>query len=241
LPLPSGHVLHPPPYLTESQTTDWAAPLTAYRGVVSTAAARLADAELPPEAREASTAILDGAKDFMDAALTTGEFSMRDFIRYTHAVQPAIHTNMAIAAEAQVVAIEALLARWRKELGKEEWRKLYAVVFAIWSTEVRNQHWLIMRKAMDPSTVDDHLIVLAVGEPEEGTIEVALDNLARIVQDKIAAALIFPDDSKEDTGLAKALADPTDLLSDATERAINACPRSGAHRPVAWRAAGQRT
>jgi hypothetical protein len=52
-------------------------------------------------------------------------------------------------------------------------------------------------------------------------VAVALDNLARIVQDNVAADMVFPQDSV----LADSLKGPQDLLSTAIEKIIG-CPHA---------------
>jgi hypothetical protein len=214
------------PYLKGPATAEWAAPLTAFRGVLATGRDALADCGLPEEGVLASREILTASIQFADAALAAGTFSIEQFEDFTRGVHVAIETNMRLAAEDLVAGVERQLSEWRDALGPEAWRELYVVILAIWTTQVRNQHWVILNRMMDPANVDDHLITLSVGETSEVTIPEALDNLARIVQDKIAAVMVFS--APEDARLQVALADPTDLLADAVEAAMKSCPHLAA-------------
>ncbi len=194
---------------------------------------QLSAAELPAKS-EASHEIFTEGVRFIDASLTEGEFSIDSFEKFTGKIQKAIHTNMKLAAEAQITGVETLLRRWRDQLGDKQWKKLYAVVLAIWTTELRNQNWLLLKHMMDPETVDSHLITLSTTGPDENTVPVALDNLARIVQDNVAAAMIFPNDTKADHDRASSLAGPDDLLADTIEKLIRSCPHSARSRPLTF-------
>ncbi len=214
------------PYLKGPATSEWAAPVTAYREVLATGREALPDCGLPEEGVLASREILTSAIQLADAALAAGTFSIGQFENFTRSVHVAIETNMKLAAVDLVTGVERQLTEWRDALGPEAWRELYAVILAIWTTQVRNQHWVILNRMMDQANVDDHLITLSVGENSEVTIPDALDNLARIVQDKIAAVMVFS--APEDARLQVALADPTDLLADAVEAAMKSCPHLAA-------------
>jgi hypothetical protein len=215
------------PYLEGPETDKWVAPLNAYRDVLAVGREAIADCGLPDAGVAASTEILTGAVDFADAVLREGSFSIDGFQSFTRAVHVAIETNMRLAAEDLVVGVQRQLTTWKQLLGTEAWKQLYVVILAIWTTAVRNQHWVILQDAMDAETVDDRLITISVGEPEEITVPVALDNLARIVQDKLAAAMVFSDPSQDAHRIE--LADPTDLLADAVALAIKSCPHGEVH------------
>lgn len=222
------------PYLKNSRTQEWVAPLKAFREVIANGLQHLGAADLPEKAVEASREIFTGALHFIDDSLLEGSFSIDTYEKFTGKVQKAIHTNMKFAAEAQVSGVQSLLQRWREQLGPVQWKKLYAVVMAIWTTEVRNQNWVILKYMMDPETVDSHLITISTAEPAENTVPVALDNLARIVQDNVASAMIFPKPSKWDEQRANALKGPEDLLSDTIEKMIRACQPSARARPLTF-------
>ncbi len=215
------------PYLEGPRTDKWVAPLQAYRDVLAAGREAVADCGLPDAGVAASTEILTGAVDFADAALSEGTFSIEGFQTFTRAVHVAIETNMTLAAQDLVVGVQRQLTAWKQMLGAEAWKQLYVVILAIWTTAVRNQHWVILRDAMDPETVDDHLITISVGEPDEITVPVALDNLARIVQDNLAAVMVFSAPPQEAHQVE--LADPTDLLADAVALAMKSCPHGAVH------------
>ncbi len=207
------------PYLKQPNVTDWVAPLQQFRSTLEYALGHISLAGLPQMAVDSCKKVLIGGMEFIDVSIAEGGFSIKSYEEFTEAVGPDILINMHFAAKAQIEGVEALLTRWRKQLGPEKWKNLYAIVLAIWTTEVKNQNWLILKHMMDESRVDSHLITISTAEPVEDTVAVALDNLARIVQDNVAAAMVFPGNSK----LADALKGPEDLLASAIEKMIG-CP-----------------
>jgi hypothetical protein len=224
--LPLGIYTILAPYLRNARTPDWTADLAAFRDVAAAALASLDEARLPAEAETASKDILSKGIAFMDACIAQGDFAMHGFEEFSASLHESILINMGVAAGALVDGVEILLAEWRKEMGEEDWSNLYAVILVIWTTEAQNQHYEILRRLMDQKTVKERLLVIGVGEQEPDMLGVALDNLARIVQDNVAAGLILPTDSN----LAKTLAGPKDLLADAVEKKMRSCPRSAPSR-----------
>lgn len=209
------------PYLKQSHVKDWIQPLETFKSTLKEALENLPDAELPEHALQSCTKVLEGGIKFIKDSIKADRFSIESFQAFTASVQGDIQTNMSYAAKAQVDGVEALLERWRKKLGPEQWKKTYAIVLAIWTTEYLNQNWLILNHMMDPKKVDSHLITIGIASFDENTVAVALDNLARIVQDNVAAAMVFP----QDLVLADSLKGPQDLLSTAIEQIIG-CPHA---------------
>lgn len=224
--LPLGIYTILAPYLRNAQTRDWLAELVAFRDVAAAALDGLHEARLPRRAETASRDILSKGIAFMDTCIAQGDFTMHGFEEFSASLQESILTNMDFAAGALVDGVQNLLAEWREEMGEEDWSNLYAVILVIWTTEAQNQHYDILRRLMDQKTVEERLLVIGVGEQEPDMLAVALDNLARIVQDNVAAGLILPKDSS----LAKTLAGPKDLLADAVERKMQSCPLGASPR-----------
>lgn len=214
------------PYLNGARPVGWQMGILNFRNVITNALNHLEAAELPPEAVRSCRTIIDGSAGFLDGAISGQAFSIESFERFTSQIQDAIQTNMRFAVQAQLDSVLPLLRRWRAQLGPAKWKQLYAVVMAIWTTEVRNQNWLLVRSMMDPETVDSHLITIATATPEENTVPVALENLARIVQDNIAASMVFSAPTQFDLDHATALVGPDDLLAGTIEEMLKGCPRN---------------
>ncbi|MFL6844793.1 MAG: hypothetical protein ACJ8ER_07925 [Allosphingosinicella sp.] len=224
--LPLGVYAILAPYLNGPRTSDWRADLESFQATAATALAALDEAELPRKAEQASRRILLAGIEFMQSCLEQSDFSLAGFKLFAVSVLEPILANMSFAAQALVDGVEKQLAAWREEMGERAWKELYAVILVIWTTEAQNQHHEILRRLMHQKTVDERLLAIGVGEQEADMVAVALDNLARIVQDNVAAGLILPTDSE----LAKTLAGTKDLLADAVDKIMKSCPRSDPHR-----------
>jgi hypothetical protein len=207
------------PYLKQPDAVDWIHPLAEFGAVLANALTSLDATDLPPNAKAASSEILERGLKFIKKSIRAGNFSIKSFEKFTGKARDAIKTNMQCAAEAQVEGVKALTKEWKKEIGEEQWKDLYAVVLCIWTTSERNQNAIILRSLMAPENVDSHLITISTAEITSDPVAVALDNLARIVQDNIAADMIFP----RDPVLADSLKGPDDLLANALEKIVQ-CP-----------------
>ncbi|WP_265447361.1 hypothetical protein [Flexivirga meconopsidis] len=194
----------------DASSTAWTVPLQAYADTLTTARKNLPAAQLPPELTQSCTNILDGALRFIRSCLATKRFDMQTFESFSGSVYPDIRTNMRFASEAQISGVQNVMNTWRARLGAAAWSDLYTVVVSQWTTSVLNQNTIIIKDCMDPAKVETHLIDLPGLEPPTDPIFTALDNLARIVQDNVAAELVFPRDTK----VADALKGSQDLLSD---------------------------
>ncbi|MFD4260317.1 hypothetical protein ACFWR9_22540 [Streptomyces sp. NPDC058534] len=188
----------------------WTTPLTGFRTTLNTALTKLGTANLPLDLENSCDKILSEAVKFIDASLNAGSFDMVSFNRFAATVYPSIRVNMTFAATAQINGIEGLMKRWRTLIGERAWSDLYVTVLSIWTTSELNQASIIIRRTMNQAKVDTHLIDLPTVETPSDPILVALDNLARIVQDNVAAEMVFNTDLK----VADALKGREDLLSD---------------------------
>ncbi|GAA1935652.1 hypothetical protein [Kitasatospora viridis] len=193
-----------------TDTTGWIAPLQAFGATLATARQSLAKANLPQELTTSCGALLDAAGAFITATVQAKRFDMKSFEDFTAGVYGYIRTNMKHAAAAQIAGVRAIMQQWRGKIGEAQWQDLYTVVLSQWTTYELNQNSIIIRPCMNPVKVDTHLIDLATVEPPSDPVFVALDNLARIVQDNVAAELVFVADTK----VADALKGRQDLLSD---------------------------
>ncbi|MGO1070361.1 hypothetical protein ACTOWJ_11315 [Lysobacter sp. CA199] len=207
------------PYLKDSETKEWVAPIKDLAATLRNAQKHLAASDLPAEAGASSARILDAGLKFIAQCLEDDRFSIKGFEKFSGSVAEDIKTNMRHAARVQVEGVSALMKRWRKEVGEARWRDLYTVVLSIWTTSVRNQNTIIIRGFMNPANVDSHLIDIPTAQTPHDPIAVALDNLARIVQDNVAAEMVFP----KDPILADSLKGTEDLLSNEIDKLIQ-CP-----------------
>jgi hypothetical protein len=188
----------------------WIQPLQDFSTTIDMARRQLEEAKLPDDLQKSCANILDRAREFIADATRSRSFDMKSFEDFSGSVYPNIRANMYWASKVQIEGVTDIMTRWRKQLGDDAWKGLYVVVFTIWTTSVLNQNSIIIKKFMDPAQVDRHLIDISTAEIPSKPIPVALDNLARIVQDNIAAEMVFCTDTK----LADALKGPEELLSE---------------------------
>ncbi|MGW7276739.1 hypothetical protein ACWGIV_00205 [Streptomyces sp. NPDC054844] len=188
----------------------WITPLNAFKTTLQTAHTKLGTANLPLGLENSCDKILSEAVKFIDASVAAQSFDMVSFNRFAATVYPSIRVNMTFAATAQITGIEGLMKRWRTLIGEKAWSDLYVTVLSIWTTAELNQASIIIRRTMNQAKVDTHLIDLPTVETPSDPVFVALDNLARIVQDNVAAEMVFNTDLK----VADALKGKEDLLSD---------------------------
>ncbi|MER5889956.1 hypothetical protein ABT160_39535 [Streptomyces sp. NPDC001941] len=188
----------------------WIAPLAEYAKTLATARGQLTKANLPAPMVTSCSQLLDAAGKFIAVSIQSKTFDMKSFEDFSGSVYPNIRTNMTHAAAAQIAGVQDIMKRWRAKIGEAAWADLYTVVLSQWTTYDLNQNSIIIKPCMNPAKVNTHLIDLATVEPPADPIFVALDNLARIVQDNIAAEMVFP----TATVVADALKGKQDLLSD---------------------------
>lgn len=215
-------------------TDAWTTPLQAFADKLTTAKGNLAAAKLPQALHNSCAKILDEALTFIADSIRSRAFDIASFQVFAGRVYPAIRVNMQYAAEAQISGVQGLCKKWRAQLGEAAWADLYTVVLSIWTTSVLNQAEIIIKPMMNQRKVDSHLIDIPTAQLPSDPIGVALDNLARIVQDNIAAELVFVSDEK----VADALKGKEDLLSDEILKQLGT-PASAGATGVAFRTAGR--
>ncbi|YCH09933.1 hypothetical protein ACTAQJ_10400 [Arthrobacter sp. alpha11c] len=194
----------------DEHSRDWILPLQDFGSKLETARRVLPEAGLVPELQKSCYNILTGGIDFISNSVKTKKFGITSFQAFAGNVYPDIRVNMKYASEAQIAGVKTLMGTWRKKLGESAWADLYTVVLSQWTTAELNKNTIIIKDLMNPAKVDTHLIDLPGLEMPADPVAVALDNLARIVQDNIAAELIF----SQDTNVADALKGKQDLLSE---------------------------
>ncbi|MGN9756868.1 hypothetical protein [Streptomyces sp. SD31] len=216
-------------------TDAWTTPLQAFADKLTTAKNNLAAANLPQELHDSCAKILDEALTFIADSIRARAFDIASFQVFAGRVYPSIRVNMQHAAAAQISGVQGLCKKWRAQIGEAAWADLYTVVLSIWTTSVLNQAEIIIKPMMNQQKVDTHLIDIPTAQLPSDPIGVALDNLARIVQDNIAAELVFVSDTK----VADALKGKEDLLSDEILKELGTPLSGGAAGAAAFRTAGR--
>ncbi|BFV54999.1 hypothetical protein KCMC57_up01030 [Kitasatospora sp. CMC57] len=201
------------------RSTEWITPLKAFGDTLSAARRAVGSADLAPDLEASCRRILDAALRFIDRSTAAGSFDMKSFEDFSGSLYEDIGTTMDWAARVQIEGVKDIMTRWRARVGEKDWADLYIVVMSIWTTSALNQNSIILRQYLNAAKVDSHLIDLMMAQFPADPVAVALDNLARIVQDNVAAEMVFPLDRK----LADALKGQEDLLAPAIQKQL-ACP-----------------
>lgn len=177
------------PYLQYSESGNWRPALTEFNTNMKDALATLGNVGMPEKVEENCRKILQGGIDFMDNALATGRFNAKDYSNYAQPLLPAVMENVTLAGKLQVDHFESVVKEWRKEMGEEEWARLYAVVNTAWAMRRQNVHFQILAQMMGRDAINDRLIMAeAINSVTEDDL---LMLLGRIVNDRALSILVF--------------------------------------------------
>ncbi len=187
------------PYFANAETGNWRPKLTEFNRMLKDGLATLGNAGMPKEVEENCRLILQGDIEFTDKILREGSFTAESFSAYAQAITPAIMENVKLAGKLQVTHFEALLTRWREEMGEEEWSRLYAIVSTAWAMRRENVHFQILAQMMGHKTVNDRLII-AESIPDV-TEDQLIMLLGRIINDRGVGELVFGKEFRMDVEL----------------------------------------
>ncbi|MCH7519602.1 MAG: hypothetical protein IH964_11345 [Candidatus Dadabacteria bacterium] len=177
------------PYFASTEIDNWRPKLTEYNKMLKEALSTLKDIGMPPDVEKRCRTILEGGVKFTDEALKTGTFSSEGYSKYTKSVWPAIAKNIELAGKLQVDHFEDVLEKWRKEMGEEEWSRLYAIVGTAWAMRRENVHFQILAQMMGRDAVNDRLIIAeSIQDPTEDDLIMLL---GRVINDRDLAVHVF--------------------------------------------------
>jgi hypothetical protein len=177
------------PYFDSPQDGNWRPKLTEFNQMLKDGLATLGQVGMPPDVEQNCRTILQGDIDFTDKVLKTGTYTAEDYSAYASSVWPSVEANIQLAAKLQVDNFEALLTKWRKEMGEEEWSRLYAVVGTAWAMRRENVHFQILAQMMGREAVNERLI-LAESIPDVTEDQLVM-LLGRIINDRGVGVLVF--------------------------------------------------
>ncbi|WP_183458755.1 hypothetical protein [Microbulbifer rhizosphaerae] len=187
------------PYFDSPEDGNWRPKLTEFNQMLKDGLATLDQVGMPSEVEQHCRTILEGGIKFTGNALKTGTFSADDYSAYTKSVWPSIAANIQLAGKLQVDHFEDLITKWRKEMGEEEWSRLYAIVGTAWAMRRENVHFQILAQMMGREAVNDRLI-LAESIPDVSEDQLLM-LLGRIINDRGLATLVFGDEYRMDVEL----------------------------------------
>lgn len=166
------------------------------------------DSHLPKDVYQWSLTILEASQAFIEKIVSAKNFTLEEFKQFTNSVFDATVGNLQAAATVQVQSVTKLLNQWKEELGEQEWKNMYTVVLSVYTTQIENQHFTILREHVN----QDRLFVVPIGSIQENTIQTALHNLAGIIQDRVISDLLFAKETQEGQKMRELQASPEDLL-----------------------------
>lgn len=187
------------PYFRQPELQSWRPKLVEFNRMLKDGLATLGQVGMPPDVEEHCRAILEGGIKFTDKILQTGTYTAEDYSTYAKSVWPAVAANVHLAGKLQVDHFEALIKKWRKEMGEEEWSRLYAVVGTAWAMRRENVHFQILAQMMGRDAVNDRLI-MAESIPDV-TEDQLIMLLGRIINDRGLALLVFGKEFRMDVEL----------------------------------------
>lgn len=151
--------------------------------------------------------ILTATIEFIEAVAKAGRVGAEARAAWADAIGPALLGNAYDAAEAQLVALHALIERWRAALPEEDWARLRVVVLGPNRPREAHPPLAYFQRRLGEAALGARLITADNVITPEGGLEV----LAAAVNDRRLAHDFFRDSERLRRG----------LLSDATARHLD--------------------
>ncbi|WP_298759695.1 hypothetical protein [uncultured Psychroserpens sp.] len=128
--------------------------------------------------------------------------------------------SQVIAASTQQLGISSLMKTWRDTFSEEDWKNLYVIVQGEWVTRKLNSiaQCILPEMADKEEALDEHLLIVT----NLTDVDPALHFLARILEDRSAAAMILTDHSQPRNDLSGQV----DLLGPVMQDVV--CPHMSA-------------
>ena len=196
------------PYVVNSKSGAWRAPMERYKAQMKSAEATLADLNVTSEQRKRFQEILQTNIDYIDSCLKTGKLTNESLTEYARGVTPLLLENVKDAADAQVGHWEKVLGGWKTRLG-DRWKDVYAVTNTLYVTRGRNILFSILAQFMGKEAINDRLLLVGTTSFETTQAEL-FEVLVRIVADRAIGEVFFKNPRVMDV----------ELLGDAAREAI---------------------
>jgi len=187
------------PHAGQHDFATWRADLAAYRARVAEATPLIDDLGLHWDDAKRVRVMYRSSLAFMDRVLADGSVSSESLRAYADEVGPSLLGNLYDASDAELKSLDALVARWRGEMGTAEWARLYVVVLGPARPRERLPPYEYFARVLGPQAAETRLI------RADNVTDVAggLDLLATTVNDRKLAADFFRDPDKIDAGLMR--------------------------------------
>ncbi|MBV8538183.1 MAG: hypothetical protein JO128_21480, partial [Alphaproteobacteria bacterium] len=177
----------------------WRAELADYRAKVAEIAPLVDDLGLHWDDAKRQRAMLTVTLAFMDRTLADGYLSRESLRAYADEVGPSLLGNLYDASDAELKSLDALVTRWREEIGPAEWARLYVVVLGPSRPRERLPPYEYFARVLGKEAAEERLV------RADNVADVAggLDLLATTLTDRTLAADFFRDPGRIETGLMR--------------------------------------
>mmetsp|Transcript_39793 Transcript_39793/g.79755 ORF Transcript_39793/g.79755 Transcript_39793/m.79755 type:complete len:432 (-) Transcript_39793:166-1461(-) len=208
-------------YLQSSDPRVWQPLLTEYEQIVQMVFDSLDELKMSDSARKSCRHVLKASLRFIGQTTKKDSINQKkfqtDFREYTLSIEDDLVNLQTIAAQTQVCGLLSTLTKWKHKIGKEEWKKLYAVAPAQWTLSTENVHQLIVASTMEEEQAASNIFV-----PSDPSIDLdaARALVGRVVGDRVLAQDVFPGSSEAAHQNVYSLSTSRDLLSQAAEQVL---------------------
>lgn len=155
-------------------------------------------------------AILDRCAKFLDGVLAERHVSYPDLHRFERDIAADTMENVFEAAAFELYAIDLKMQEWRKQLGKEEWERLYIVVTGSHMARIKERSMQYFLQLMGQKEEGDRVVYQEGNDDEEKALDLLV---VHILDSKIALAY-FDDKTRMHR----------DILSDAAAKYLRLHP-----------------
>jgi len=187
------------PHVDRDDLTGWRADLVSYRARVAEATPLIDELGLHWDDAKRVRAMYRSSLAFMDKVLADGAVSSAALRAYADEVGPSLLGNLYDASDAELISLDALVTRWRAEMGTAEWARLYVVVLGPSRPRERLPPYEYFARVLGRDAAEARLI------RADNVTDVAggLDLLATTVTDRGLAADFFRDPGRIEAGLMR--------------------------------------
>jgi hypothetical protein len=187
------------PHAGRTDFASWRGDLATYRAKVAEIASSVNDLGLHWDDARRQREMLKETLALMDRTLAEGYVSSDTLRAYADEVGPSLLGNLYDASDAELKSLDALVTRWRAEMGPAEWARLYVVVLGPSRPRERLPPYEYFARVLGKEAAEEHLI----RADNIGDVAGGLDLLATTVTDRGLAADFFRDPGRVEAGLMK--------------------------------------
>jgi len=187
------------PHADRDDFAAWRGDLAAYRGKVGELLPLIGDIGLHWDDAKRQRELLTTSLTFMDRIQAQSRVTAAELRAYADDVGPILLGDLYDASAAELASLDALVKRWRAEIGENDWQQLYVVVLGLGRPRERHPPYDYFVRLLGKDAEGNRLF------HADNVTDVAggLDLLATTVTDRRLAAAFFNDPARMDQGLMR--------------------------------------